>query len=45
MEVDEEDFKKYIEQRVSATGSEDEDAFYEVYTVDNYDGKRYRGSI
>lgn len=41
MEVDEEDFKKYIEQRVSATGSEDEDAFYEVYTVDNYDGKRY----
>lgn len=41
MEIDEEEFQKYIEQRVSATGSEDEDAFYEVYTVDNYDGKRY----
>lgn len=41
MEVDAEGYEKFIANLVASTGSEDEDAFYEVYTVDNYDGKRY----
>lgn len=41
MEVDAEGYEKFIANLVASTGSKDEDAFYEVYTVDNYDGKRY----
>lgn len=41
MEVDEKGYEKFIANLVASTGSEDEDAFYAVYTTDTYDGKRY----
>lgn len=41
IEINEADYQKYLQKLMTSVGSGSEDEFYEAYTVDSYDGKRY----
>ena len=41
LEADDEGYDEFIKDVLSSSGATDEKSFYEVYTVDGYDGERY----
>ncbi len=41
LELDEDGYKTFISDVLASSGAQDETSFYEVYTVDGYDGERY----
>lgn len=41
IELDKDEYKKFIDNVMASSGEQDEKSFYEVYTVDGYDGERY----